>query len=84
MPSAFFPGDRFPDEPEPAHHQRVMQLLHPVLADVLNQLEGTALGQALKDRAVEVSASKILRAPVDRAAALTGGCWNARMGSACR
>ncbi|MFT3833173.1 MAG: hypothetical protein QM711_07605 [Micropruina sp.] len=45
--------------------------LNPVLTDVLNTLgEKTPLGQAFKDRAVEVSMAKVLGDPVDHAEAL--------------
>lgn len=54
----------------PLRHRRVAWNLHPVLSDVLNTLGETPLGQAFKDRAVEVSMLKVLRDPVDHAGAL--------------
>lgn len=54
---------------------RIKWRLHPVLTSVLNRLEGTALGQAFKDRAVEVSTSKVLGNPVDHARALGPHRW---------
>lgn len=75
MSSAFFPPGRFPKDSGPVRRRRVTWQLHPVLTTVLNQLEGTALGQAFKDRAVEVSTPKVLGDPVDCAAALTAHRW---------
>lgn len=75
MPSAFFPPERFPGVPGPVRRRRVTWRLHPALTNVLNQLEGTALGQAFKDRALEVSTSKVLSDPIDHAAALTAHRW---------
>lgn len=63
-----------PADPPPAlgplYRRRVAWNLHPVLTDVLNALVETPLGQALKDRAVEVSAMKVLGDPVNHAEAL--------------
>lgn len=41
-----------------------------MLTDILNTLSATTLGQAFKDRAVEVSTLKVLGEPVDHAGAL--------------
>lgn len=51
-------------------HRRVAWNLHPVLTDILNTLGATPLGQAFKDRAVDVSMLKVLGHPVDHAAVL--------------
>ncbi|MFV0435601.1 MAG: hypothetical protein ACK5LO_16710 [Leucobacter sp.] len=63
-----------PTDPPPGagrlRHRRVAWNLHPVLTDVLNTLAETPLGQAFKDRAVEVSTLKVLGDPVDHAGAL--------------
>lgn len=55
--------------------RHVVQRLHPVLTEVLNSLEGSPLGQAFKDRAVELATSQLLAEPVDRAAALPAHLW---------
>ena len=63
-----------PIDPSPGvgslRHHRVAWNLHPVLTDVLNTLGETPLGQAFKDRAVDVSMLKMLGDPVDHAVAL--------------
>jgi hypothetical protein len=56
-------------------HRRVAWRLHPVLTEVLNRLEGTAIGQALKDRAVELSTFAVLSDPIDIDAALAAHRW---------
>lgn len=56
-------------------HRRVTWQLHPVLTEVLNRLEGTAVGQAFKDRAVEVSTLSVLSDPIDLDAALAAHRW---------
>ncbi|WP_092918267.1 hypothetical protein [Agrococcus baldri] len=55
--------------------RHVVQRLHPTLADVLSQLDGTPLGRALNDRAVELATSQVLGDPIDRSAALAGHRW---------
>lgn len=62
------------DEPA-GRFRHVTWRLHPVLTEVLNRLEGTAIGQALKDRAVEVSTFAVLSEPVDVDAALAAHRW---------
>lgn len=75
MSSAFFPFGEGPPPRGPMRHQRVAWELHPILTAVLNRLADTSLGPAFKDRAAEVSMSKVLSAPVDRAAALAAHLW---------
>lgn len=70
MTSAFHRPTDPPPGAGPLRHRRVAWNLHPVLTDVLNTLAETPLGQAFKDRAVEVSTLKALGAPVDHAGAL--------------
>lgn len=55
--------------------RRMTWRLHPVLSDVLNRLEGTALGQSFNDRAVEVATSAVFSEPVDHGAALAAHRW---------
>ncbi|MBE7195263.1 MAG: hypothetical protein INR66_22645, partial [Gordonia polyisoprenivorans] len=57
------------DEP-----RRVLQL-HPALTDVLQRVDGTVRGRALRDRAVEVSTIRAFGDPIDRAEALTAFRW---------
>jgi len=75
MTSAFHRPRGLPPGVESARHRRVTWRLHPALTDVLNALEGTPLGQAFEDRAVEVSTSKVFSDPLDRAAALAAHRW---------
>ncbi len=71
MTSAFHRPADPPPGVGPLRHRRVAWDLNPVLTDVLNTLgEKTPLGQAFKDRAVEVSMAKVLGDPVDHAEAL--------------
>lgn len=71
MTSAFHRPTDPPPGVGPLRHRRVAWNLHPVLTDVLNTLgEKTPLGQAFKDRAVDVSMLKVLSDPVDHADAL--------------
>lgn len=71
MTSAFHLPTDPPPGVGPLHHRRVAWNLHPVLTGVLNTLgEKTPLGQAFKDRAVDVSMLKVLGDPVDHAGAL--------------
>lgn len=70
MTSAFHRPTDPPPGAVPLRHRRVAWNLHPVLTDVLNTLGETSLGQAFKDRAVEVSMLKVLGDPVDHAGAL--------------
>lgn len=70
MTSAFHRPTDPPPGAGPLRHRRVAWNLHPVLTDVLNTLAETPLGQAFKDRAVEVSMLKVLSDPVDHAGVL--------------
>lgn len=70
MTSAFHRPIDPPPGAGPLRHRRVAWNLHPVLTDVLNTLDETPLGQAFKDRAVDVSMLKVLIAPVVHAEAL--------------
>lgn len=70
MTSAFHRPTDPPPGVGPLRHHRVAWNLHPVLTDILNTIGETPLGQAFKDRAVEVSTLKVLGAPVDHAGAL--------------
>ena len=70
MTSAFHRPTGPPPGAGPLRHRRVAWNLHPVLTDILNTLSETTLGQAFKDRAVEVSTLKVLGEPVDHAGAL--------------
>lgn len=70
MTSAFHRPTDPPPEVGPLHHRRVAWDLHPALTDVLNTLGETSLGQAFKDRAVDVSTLKVLGDPVDHARVL--------------
>jgi hypothetical protein len=70
MTSAFHRPTDPPPGRGPLRHRRVAWNLHPVLTDVLNTLAETPLGQAFKDRAVEVSMLKVLGEPVDHVGAL--------------
>lgn len=75
-------------QPSPFHHprdlppgvqfvrqRRVTWRLHPALTDVLTRLEGTSLGQAFEDHAVEVSTSKVFSEPIEHATALAAYRW---------
>lgn len=75
MSSAFHRSSAGQPKSESVSHHRVTWRLHPALTSVLNRLERTALGQAFKDRAVEVSASKVLSAPIDHSTALVAYRW---------
>lgn len=71
MTSAFHRPTDPPPGVGPLRQRRVAWNLHPVLTDVLNTLgEETPLGQAFKDRAVDVSMLKVFGDPVDHAGAL--------------
>lgn len=70
MTSAFHRPTDPPPGLRPLRHHRVAWKLHPVLTDILNTLGETPLGQAFKDRSVEVSMLKVLGDPVDHASAL--------------
>lgn len=70
MTSAFHRPTDPPPRVGPLRHRRVAWNLHPVLTDILNTLGETPLGQAFKDRAVDVSMLKVLGDPVDHAGAL--------------
>lgn len=70
MTSAFHRPTAPPPRVGPLRHRRVAWNLHPVLTDVLNTLGETPLGQAFKDRAVDVSTLKVLGDPVDHTEAL--------------
>lgn len=52
-----------------------MQRLDPRLTDVLNDLEGSPVGQAFKDRAVELASSAAFAGPVDYRATLRPHLW---------
>ncbi len=75
MTSAFHRPRGLPEGIESVRRLRVTWRLHPVLSDVLNVLERTSLGQAFKERAVEVSTSKAISDPLDHAAALAAHRW---------
>lgn len=75
MTSAFRRPRHVSPGAEVVKHRRVRWQLHPVLTDVLNALDGTAVGQAFRDRAVEISSSKVLGDPVDYASALAAYLW---------
>lgn len=70
MTSAFHRPTDPPPRVWPPRHRRVAWNLHPVLTGILNTLGETALGQAFKDRAVEVSTLKVLGDPVAHAETL--------------
>ena len=70
MTSAFHRPTDPPPGVRPPRHRRVAWNLHSVLTDILNTLGETPLGQAFKDRAVDVSMLKVLGDPVDHASAL--------------
>ncbi|HKU11277.1 MAG TPA: hypothetical protein VJQ61_08620 [Sinomonas sp.] len=58
-----------------ATRRRIMQRLHPALTDVLNRLDGTSVGPEFKERAVDVSLSKYLAAPIDYGTSLAAFRW---------
>lgn len=68
-----------PQRPPPdggaSRHGRVTVQLHPALTDVLKALDGMPFGQDFRERAVEVSTSKLLSDPVDHGTALTAFRW---------
>ena len=55
--------------------RRLTQRLHPALSDVLSRLEGTGIGRAFTDRAVEVSTLTAFGDPIDHAAGLAVHRW---------
>lgn len=70
MTSAFHRPKGPPPGAVPVQRHRGAWNLHPSLTYVLNSLDGTALGKAFKDRAVDVSMLKLLGEPVNYTAAL--------------
>ncbi|WP_166997299.1 hypothetical protein [Paramicrobacterium fandaimingii] len=75
MTSAFHRPRGVPRGDTPVHHRRVTWRLHPALSDVLNTLDRTTVGTAFRDRAVEISTSKVLSDPVDYGSALAAHRW---------
>ena len=61
------------DEPKTIGHY--VQPLHPVLADLLNRLDGAPAGDELTQRALTVSTSTLVGEPIDRAVALIPHRW---------
>lgn len=75
MTSAFHRPRDPPPGAESVRHRRVTWRLHQTLTDILNSLEGMPIGQAFKDRAVEVSTSKVFSDTIDHATALAAYRW---------
>ncbi|MCW4459954.1 hypothetical protein [Microbacterium sp. MPKO10] len=75
MTSAFHRPRGVPPGAGSVRHRRVTWRLHPVLTDVLNTLDGTTVGSAFRDRAVEISTLKVMSDPVDYGSALTAYRW---------
>lgn len=75
MTSAFYRRSEPSVDPVQVQRRRIVWRLDPALSIVLNRLDGTPFGQSFKERAVTVSTSKALGAPIDRAGALEAHLW---------
>lgn len=55
--------------------RRLAQRLHPRLTDILNTLDGSPLGGAFRDRAVEIASSAAFAELIDHRGALAPHRW---------